>query len=94
MRSPPVLATVIETLHGSGRDDYRPWTGRYCVKRILALLSVVALMVVMLAMSVAPALARPPLYDCEHPETGAFAPNIPSNAKHFFLKEGFECVKQ
>jgi hypothetical protein len=61
------------------------------VKRILVLLSVVALM---LAMSVAPAFARPPLYDCEHPETGAFVPNIPSNAKHFFLKEGFECVKQ
>jgi hypothetical protein len=54
----------------------------------------VAMMVVMLAMSVAPAFARPPLYDCEHPETGAFAPDIPSNAKHFFLKEGFECVKQ
>jgi hypothetical protein len=91
MRSPPVLATVVESLHGSGRYSSRPWTGRYCVKRILVLLSVVALM---LAMSVAPAFARPPLYDCEHPETGAFVPNIPSNAKHFFLKEGFECVKQ
>ncbi len=64
------------------------------MKRILVLLGVVALMVVMLAMSVAPAFARPPLYDCEHPETGAFAPNTPSNAKHFFLKEGFECLKQ
>jgi hypothetical protein len=91
---PPVLATVNESLHGSGRYSSRPWKGRYCVKRILVLLSVVALMVVMLAMSVAPAFARPPLYDCEHPETGAFAPDIPSNAKHFFLKEGFECVKQ
>jgi hypothetical protein len=91
MRSPPVLATVVESLHGSGRYSSRPWTGRYCVKRILVLLSVVALM---LAMSVAPAFARPPLYDCEHPETGAFVPNILSNAKHFFLKEGFECVKQ
>jgi hypothetical protein len=64
------------------------------VKRILVLLTVVALMMVMLAMGVAPAFARPPLYDCEHPQTGAFAPNIPSNAKHFFVKEGFGCVKQ
>ena len=94
MHSTTVLATVVESLHGSGRYSSRPWTGRYCVKRIPVLLSVVALMVVMLAMSVAPAFARPPLYDSEHPETGAFAPDIPSNAKHFFLKEGFECVKQ
>jgi hypothetical protein len=67
---------------------------REVLREALVLLSVVALMVVMLAMSVAPAFARPPLYDCEHPETGAFAPNITSNVKHFFLKEGFECVKQ
>ena len=64
------------------------------MKRIPVLLSVVALMVVMLAMSVAPAFARPPLYTCTHPETGAVAIDMPSNAKHFFLKEGFECVKQ
>jgi hypothetical protein len=34
--------------------------GEVCMKRILVLLSVVALMVVMLAMSVAPAFARYP----------------------------------
>jgi methionine-rich copper-binding protein CopC len=64
------------------------------MRRTTMLVTVVALMVVMLAMSVAPAFARPPLNDCEHPETGAFVPTIPSNVKHFFLKEGFECVKQ
>ena len=52
------------------------------------------LMTTMLAVSVAPAFARPPLWTCTHPETGAVAVDMPSNAKHFFFKEGFECVKQ
>ena len=63
-------------------------------KRISVLLATVAVMTTMLAVSVAPAFARPPLWTCTHPETGAVAVDMPSNAKHFFLKEGFECVKQ
>jgi hypothetical protein len=63
-------------------------------KRISVLLATVAVMTTMLAVSVAPAFARPPLWTCTHPETGAVAVNMPSNAKHFFFKEGFECVKQ
>ena len=62
--------------------------------RILVLWATVAVMTTMLAVSVAPAFARPPLWTCTHPETGAVAVNMPSNAKHFFFKEGFECVKQ
>ena len=63
-------------------------------KRISVLLATVTVMTTMLAVSVAPAFARPPLWTCTHPETGAVAVNMPSNAKHFFFKEGFECVKQ
>jgi methionine-rich copper-binding protein CopC len=63
-------------------------------KRISVLLATVAVMTTMLAVSVAPAFAHPPLWTCTHPETGAVAVNMPSNAKHFFFKEGFECVKQ
>ena len=63
-------------------------------KRISVLLATVTVMTTMLAVSVAPAFARPPLYTCTHPETGAVAIDMPSNAKHFFFKEGFECVKQ
>ena len=63
-------------------------------KRISVLVATVALMTTMLAMSVVPAFARPPLWECTHPETGAVAIDQPSNAKHIFFKEGFECVKQ
>ena len=63
-------------------------------KRILVLVATVALMTTMLALSVAPAFASPPLYTCTHPETGAVAIDMPSNAKHFFFKAGYECVKQ
>ena len=63
-------------------------------KRILVLAATVAVLTAMLAVSVVPAFASPPLYTCTHPETGAVAIDIPSNAKHFFFKEGFECVKQ
>ena len=63
-------------------------------KRIPVLLATVILMTAMLAMSVVPAFARPPLYTCMHPETGAVATEQPSNAKHVFFKAGFECVKQ
>ena len=63
-------------------------------KRISVLLATVAVMTTMLAVSVAPAFASPPLWTCTHPETGAVAVDMPSNAKHFFFKEGFECVKQ
>jgi hypothetical protein len=63
-------------------------------KRISVLLATVAVMTTMLAVSVAPAFARPPHWTCTHPETGAVAVDMPSNAKHFFFKEGFECVKQ
>ncbi len=61
------------------------------MRRIAVLLATMVLL--MLAMTV-PAFARPPLYTCTHPETGAVAIDMPSNAKHFFFKEGFECVKQ
>ena len=63
-------------------------------KRISVLLATVAVMTTMLAVSMVPAFARPPLWTCTHPETGAVAVDMPSNAKHFFFKEGFECVKQ
>ena len=63
-------------------------------KRISVLLATMAVMTTMMAMSVVPAFARPPLYTCTHPETGAVAIDMPGNAKHFFFKEGFECVKQ
>ena len=63
-------------------------------KRISVLLATVTLMTTMLAVSVAPVVARPPLWTCTHPETGAVAVDMPSNAKHFFFKEGFDCVKQ
>ena len=63
-------------------------------KRISVLLATVTVMTTMLAVSVAPAFARPPLWTCTHPETGAVAVDMPSNARHFFFKEGFECVKQ
>jgi hypothetical protein len=43
-------------------------------KRIAVLLSVVALMVVMLAMSVAPAFAAPPIFSCTLTGTGQTFP--------------------
>jgi hypothetical protein len=62
------------------------------MKRILVLLSVVVLMVVMLAMSVAPALARPlHQYYCTQPgwvDTIIFPYN-----KQYNIEQGYDCVK-
>ena len=60
-------------------------------KRILLLISVVALMVVMLAMSVAPAFAAAPLYQCIGPN-GEQAITRAYN-KQILVKQGYECVK-
>jgi hypothetical protein len=62
------------------------------MRRILVLLSVVALMVVMLAMAVAPAFAKPPTYTC------TLGSKILSGLDHKFAHElersGETCVKE
>ena len=63
------------------------------ISRKFLLLSVVALMVVILAMSVAPAFAAQPTYACTDP-TGSFQTIVPSSDKQFFVKLGYECVRQ
>jgi hypothetical protein len=61
-------------------------------KRILVLLSVVAPMMVMLAMSVAPALAYAQ-FTCTNPNTGEVV-TTPGSGKHFAKRDGFtECHK-
>jgi hypothetical protein len=63
------------------------------MKRILVLLSVVALMVVMLAMSVAPAFAAPPTFRCVNPNTGASVDVHPSQ-QHIAKRQGLtDCFK-
>ena len=59
-------------------------------KRILVLLSVVALMVVMMAVSVAPAFAAMPLFNCS-----GYGYNYPVYAKniHYFKAAGYDCVR-
>jgi hypothetical protein len=60
------------------------------MKRVLVLLSVVALMVVMLAMSVAPALASAPTFRCYNPDTGLYLQSYPFNgALHYMRDHGY-----
>jgi cbb3-type cytochrome oxidase cytochrome c subunit len=62
-------------------------------KRILVLLSVVALMVVMLATTVAPAFAKRGIFLCTNPTTGdqVFFQAKFQN-KHIWIEQGFtEC---
>jgi hypothetical protein len=59
-------------------------------KRILVLLSVVALMVVMLAMSVAPAFAAPPTFVCE---VGSRVFSVPATDIGIFIRGGADCYK-
>jgi hypothetical protein len=62
------------------------------MRRIILLLSVVALMVVMLAMSVAPAFASPPFFQCTNPNTGQSAFVIGGQEKKDARDAGFtEC---
>jgi hypothetical protein len=63
-------------------------------KRILVLLSVVALMVVMLAMSVAPGFAAPTkLWQCVDP-TGTDSVLVSTKFEKLFLEaRGYECTK-
>ena len=56
-------------------------------KRILVLLSVVALMVVMLAMAVAPAFATQPIYVCTYTNAGGYILTDPHGA-HEFERDG------
>ena len=58
------------------------------MKRILVLLSVVALMMGMLSMSVAPAFAAMPYWSC----TGITYPVL-AKYVHYFRAAGFECVR-
>ena len=64
-------------------------------KRILVLLSVVALMMVMLAMSVAPGFAapKPKSWVCFNPTTGALELAVTKDQKKDFEAQGFECRK-
>jgi hypothetical protein len=68
-------------------------------KRILAVLSVAALMAAMVAAATLPAFAASgsgrgqPTFTCVHPITGAVAIDQPPSAKHVFLKEGFTCER-
>jgi hypothetical protein len=62
-------------------------------KRILVLLTAVAVMTAMLAVSVAPAFADPPFYRCTHPTIPDYAEFISPNQKHGYKKDGWECVK-
>ena len=65
-------------------------------KRILVLLSVVALLVVLLATSVAPAFAAMPVYGCTlYASDGSVEDYDTVQAKdvHFYKKGGYTCVK-
>jgi len=62
------------------------------MKRIMVLLTVVALMVVMTAMTVAPAFAAPAQFVCVIGTT--VQPGVPANEVHYFRDAGFTCVKQ
>ena len=60
-------------------------------KRIVVLLTVVALMVVMLAMAVAPAFAYGAVFQCTNPNTGQHI-NVLGRDKHHFKLLGYtEC---
>jgi hypothetical protein len=68
-----MLARVVALVNTVGLITPPFWKGTLVKKRILVLLSVVALMVVMLAMAVGPAVAtqptqwNPPQHDPQHP---------------------------
>jgi hypothetical protein len=64
-------------------------------KRILVLLSVVALMVVMLAMSIAPAFAKDAkTYSCVNPAVPQVAQIVPSKEQAQQLEaQGWECQR-
>jgi len=66
------------------------------MKRIVVLFSVVALMMVMVAMSIAPAFAAQPLYTCTK-EGEATAYNVPPKYAHGspsgYERYGFVCTK-
>jgi methionine-rich copper-binding protein CopC len=64
-------------------------------KRILMLLSVVAMMVMMLAMSVTPALAAAATFGCTNPSTGESVTTLPfKGALHFVKSLGYtDCQK-
>jgi hypothetical protein len=60
------------------------------MRRIVVLLTVVALMAVVLAMAVAPAFAA--TWTCTNPATGS--PEIVSvRSHHIFVKQGWTCVR-
>ena len=62
------------------------------MKRIMPLMAVVALMAVMLAVSVTPAVARPlHQYSCTQPG-GAIIITFPTE-KSYFESVGYDCVK-
>jgi hypothetical protein len=65
-------------------------------KRILVLLSVVVLMVVMLAMSVAPAFAaKAKFWECVNPTDPLELPTLVTSKfeKELFEARGYECTK-
>jgi hypothetical protein len=63
-------------------------------KRILVLLCVVALMVVMLAVSVGPAFAKVHSYVCTQPDTGASLGVLGADGKKFAKSLGYtDCEK-
>ena len=67
-------------------------------KRILAVLSVAALMAAMVAVATLPALAAPgsgrgqPTYTCEHP-LDTYVGGVSAASKHLFVKDGFTCQR-
>jgi ABC-type sugar transport system substrate-binding protein len=64
------------------------------MRRILVLLTVVALMVGMLAMSVTSAFAKPHDYVCTNPDTGQSVGTTGFHAKQVTKKQGFtDCTK-
>jgi len=63
------------------------------MKRILALVSVVALMMVMVAMSVAPAFAYKPYYTCTRSSDGYIFVISQARFAHLYERTGFaDCV--
>jgi hypothetical protein len=65
------------------------------MRRMVVLLSVVAMMVVMMAMSVAPAFAATPTFICTNPDTGESLASTPSmGSLHFLRSHGYtDCVR-
>ncbi len=61
------------------------------MNRFLMLLTVVALMMVMLAMSVAPAFAAMPYWTCSG---YGFTVSVPAKSVHYYRAADYTCVKQ